>query len=677
MENNQLSDRYIGLVLDGRYEIIERIGTGGMALVYKGRDSKLERHVAIKILKDDLADDSEFRDRFQNESKAVAMLSHANIVSVYDTSKSGTSPDYIVMELIEGISLKQYMDNRGEPLSWKEALHFTMQIAKALAHAHSRGVIHRDIKPHNIMLVHDSSVKVTDFGIARFTATSRSLTKDTMGSVHYISPEQARGSEIDKRTDIYSLGVVLYEILTGRLPFEAETSIATAIQHFTSTPLAPRDINPEIPKGLEAIVMRMMNPDLSKRYPSAEVLMEDLETFRRQPETEFDYVTFTSPELEAELNANGDEPMTNNSKRNGVNKTRGRTGRKDFDYTAEAKKARRNAWLTGLFLIIVALIGLSIFLWNYIFKDMFSDSITIVVPDWTNLMYEDIYNDPQYNGYFTFSRKEEDSDEILPGHVISQSPPAERTKVRTNKEIEVVLTVSVGPKTITLRDYHNVDYRAATSELRQLGLIVAEPIFELSDSVTDSYVIRTAPDADTIRHPGDTVTLYVSKGAQIKFKTVPNVVGRALIDAQGIIENQNLTVGDIKTAESEEPYGTVLEQSISQNEEVEEHTRINLTISDGTLGENAGTPNPDLPDDPEIDPDVTPPPYDPDDYYDPEGLGTAQPAATYSPTATPPAGSEVSGASPSPGGTSPADTAEPGADAQPPVVVSPEGDPLI
>ncbi|MFI3251090.1 MAG: protein kinase, partial [Eubacteriales bacterium] len=282
-------DQYIGKLLDNRYEILERIGVGGMAMVYKARCHRLNRLVAIKILRDDLAQDAEFRRRFHDESKAVAQLSHANIVAVHDVSRSSDS-EYIVMELIDGITLKQYIKKNGNILNWRESLHFIIQITKALGHAHSRGIIHRDIKPHNIMVLKDGSVKVADFGIARLAGGSNStLTQEALGSVHYISPEQARGSHIDQRSDLYSTGVVLYEMTTGRLPFEGDSAVSVAIQHINSIPLSPREINPSLPEALETITMRAMAPNPDNRYSSAEEMLESLEEFRKNPEVNFDY----------------------------------------------------------------------------------------------------------------------------------------------------------------------------------------------------------------------------------------------------------------------------------------------------------------------------------------------------------------------------------------------------
>ncbi len=281
------NDKYIGRLLDNRYEILEVIGTGGMAVVYKARCHRLNRFVAIKILKDDLSQDEEFRRRFHAESQAVAMLSHPNIMSVYDVSTTDEA-DYIVMELIDGITLKQYMEKKGV-LNWKETLHFGMQIAKALEHAHSRGIVHRDIKPHNVMVLKNGSVKVTDFGIARIMSKSNTLTKEALGSVHYISPEQAKGGRVDARSDLYSLGVVMYEMMTGRPPYDGESPVSVAIQHINGTPPMPSMLNPNLPGGLEQIIMKAMEKDPAKRYANATQMLYDLEEFRKNPSILFDF----------------------------------------------------------------------------------------------------------------------------------------------------------------------------------------------------------------------------------------------------------------------------------------------------------------------------------------------------------------------------------------------------
>ena len=280
-------DKYIGKMLDNRYEILEVIGRGGMAVVYKAKCHRLNRFVAVKILKEELAQDEEFRQRFRDESQAVAMLSHPNIVSVYDVSRSG-DVEYIVMELIDGITLKDYLE-RQSPLGWKETTFFALQIAKALEHAHSRGIIHRDIKPQNIMVLRDGTVKVADFGIARQAASTNTYNlREAIGSVHYVSPEQARGSHIDNRSDLYSLGVVMYEMLTGRLPFVGDTPLEVALQHINSVPLPPSDYVPNIPKTLEHIVMKAMAPVPADRYNNATELIQDIERFRNDPHYQVD-----------------------------------------------------------------------------------------------------------------------------------------------------------------------------------------------------------------------------------------------------------------------------------------------------------------------------------------------------------------------------------------------------
>ncbi len=290
-------DQYIGRLLDNRYEILEVIGVGGMAVVYKARCHRLNRLVAIKILKDEFAGDEEFRRRFHAEGEAVAMLSHPNIVQVYDVSSSDNA-NYIVMELIDGISLKQYMEKKGV-LNWKETLHFAMQIAKGLEHAHSRGIVHRDIKPHNVMVLKNGSVKVMDFGIARVMNKSNTLTKEALGSVHYISPEQAKGGHTDNRSDIYSLSVVMYEMMTGRPPYDGESAVAVAIQHINGGAPMPSTLNPNIPGGLEQIIMKGMALDVRDRYASATEMLQDMEEFRKNPAILFDYHSVLGDETRA------------------------------------------------------------------------------------------------------------------------------------------------------------------------------------------------------------------------------------------------------------------------------------------------------------------------------------------------------------------------------------------
>ncbi len=279
-------DKYTGKRLDGRYEIHEVIGVGGMAVVYRAYDSIDDRTVAVKILKDEFSQNEEFLRRFRNESKAIAVLSHPNIVKVYDVS-IGDRIQYIVEEYIDGITLKEYLDQQKQ-IKWKEAIHFVVQILRALEHAHGKGIVHRDIKPQNIMLLQDGTIKVTDFGIARFShSETRTMTDKAIGSVHYIAPEQARGDYTDEKTDIYSVGVMLYEMLTGRLPFEADNAVSVAIMQLQTDPKPPREIDPSIPEGLEEITLRAMQKDPERRYQSAAEMLRDIEEFRRNPARAF------------------------------------------------------------------------------------------------------------------------------------------------------------------------------------------------------------------------------------------------------------------------------------------------------------------------------------------------------------------------------------------------------
>ena len=312
-------DKYIGRLLDNRYEILEVIGTGGMAVVYKARCHRLNRLVAVKILKDDNLGDEDFRRRFHAESQAVAMLSHPNIVSVYDVSTS-IMADYIVMELIEGISLKEYMETRGT-LNWKETLHFGIQIAKALEHAHSRGIVHRDIKPHNVMVLKNGSVKVTDFGIARMMSKGNTLTKEALGSVHYISPEQAKGGRVDTRSDIYSLGVVMYEMMTGRPPYDGDSPVSVAIQHINGGAAMPSTLNPNIPGGLEQIIMKAMALEIDDRYTTATQMLQDMDEFRKDPGILFDY---NVPPIDAVIRMSKPIPMPVNPPKTTAQKVAGK-----------------------------------------------------------------------------------------------------------------------------------------------------------------------------------------------------------------------------------------------------------------------------------------------------------------------------------------------------------------
>jgi serine/threonine-protein kinase len=573
------TDKYIGMMLDNRYEILEQVGAGGMAVVYKARCHRLNRLVAVKILREEYAKDDDFRRRFHAESQAVAMLSHPNIVAVYDVNKT-REIEYLVMELIDGITLKQYMSRRGE-LNWREALHFTTQIVRALDHAHSRGIIHRDIKPHNIMVLRDGSVKVADFGIARFAASQNMLTQEALGSVHYISPEQAKGSHIDARSDIYSVGVVLYEMLTGRLPFEGDSAISVAIQHINSMPLSPREVVATIPVGLEEITMKAMASDLSKRYLSANEMYRDLEEFRKNPGIVFDYNLNeyeVAPESEKEptkklpaVDAGRHIPKPGESEDGAFRKRDPMTGKNRRSST------RSFAMVFAVLAVLVFVGGLFFFLWNVIKPIIYPESLSVVVPSFVGQMYDDVYNDPAYEDFTLEKNSEGKYDSSPAGTILDQRPSAGRN---VKKGDTIVLTVSLGEKSVVLKDYNNFEYRNAESDLKKLGITVNIE-HETNDEIVKDNVIRTDPPAGSSLAEGEGVTLYVSNGPDVVKVPMPDLIGRNSDDAKKAIEDAKLVVGDIQEAKSQKPKGEVIYQSVQAGIEVDEGTSISLQISSG------------------------------------------------------------------------------------------------
>ena len=566
-------DQYIGKMLDDRYEILELIGSGGMANVYKARCHRLNRLVAIKILKSDLADNADFRRRFHDESQAVAQLSHANIVSVYDVS---TNPDreYIVMELIDGITLKQYMERRGR-MDWRESLHFITQIMRGLSHAHSRGIIHRDIKPQNIMVLRDGSVKVADFGIACLANQGQTLTQEALGSVHYISPEQARGDRIDARSDIYSAGVVLYEMLTGRLPFEGDSAVSVAIQHLSSVPLAPRDIDPSIPEPLELICMKAMNSDPNKRYASADAMIEDLEKFRRDPSVDMDYIRqeLTAPAADTEPTM----PIPTAQVASAVKK---HTGELRREREAEEEPPRRDkksiAIIAGIFAAAVLLVVL---LFKLILGDFgpAGSNKSYPVPDIRGKTVEEAQEMEGVKDIFLIEvQGTRTTEEYQPGQIVEQDPAAGRTR-KSNLVIQVY--VAAEPEKVPMKDLVGMEYRQARVLLTDMGLdlkITTETVS--SDKYGADAVIDTVPAADEPLVAGQTVILRVSTGPETV--TVPTFTGQDIANAVQNAQDLGLTVGEITyDTFSFAPQGQVIEQSIKPTSEVPGGTKISFTVS--------------------------------------------------------------------------------------------------
>lgn len=555
------NDKYIGKMLDDRYEIREIIGEGGMAIVYRALDHRLNRDVAVKIMRDEMAVDEEFRRRFCTESHAVAMLSHPNIVAVYDVSHND-NVEYIVMELVDGITLKQYMERKGM-VAWKEVVHFTKQISKALAHAHERGIIHRDIKPQNIMLLRDGTIKVGDFGIAALENEVYENNGEAIGSIHYIAPEQARGECPDARSDIYSLGVMMYEMLTGGLPFTGNTLGEIAVQHMNAKPVPPHEKNPEIPLELERITLKAMNAELSERYQSANALLSDLEAFIHTPVTiEGDGADYENPDV---------KPV-----------------RSSTELSRERYKLRRRrsgvvSFMSGTFGLLVLAVALFAFLWNFWLKDVFSPAERIALPNFEGCNYESIINNTELNSMYKFNVIYISDDSVEPGIVILQSPAAGRSMMVTPSGIEVDLTVNAGVSLTSVPDVLNTDYRDAMRNLRAEGFNV-EIENAASDSYTKDYVIATSPVAGEQLSSGSIVYITVSAGPEIQYVSMPNLVGSTEDSAISRIESSNLSYGGSDRVVSDYEAGTVIDQSISSSESVAEHTKVYLTVSSGPQG---------------------------------------------------------------------------------------------
>ena len=588
-------DQYIGKLLDNRYEILEIIGTGGMARVYKARCHRLNRLVAIKILREDLAQDAEFRRRFHDESQAVAMLSHPNIVAVYDVSRS-SDLEYIVMELIDGITLKQYMQKKGNKLNWREALHFITQIVKALGHAHSRGIIHRDIKPHNIMVLRDGSVKVA----ARVASGGHStLTQEALGSVHYISPEQARGSHIDARSDLYSAGVVLYEMITGRLPFEGDTPVSVAIQHINSIPLSPRELDPTIPEALEAITMKAMAPNPDNRYPSADAMLADLEEFRKNPSINFDYDVSEFVPEEPEEGAMTQIRTPHTPVRSRVPEPEPRRRRyeepEEEEEELENRPRRRDRrrggtnWpiIAAIVVILAFVAGLFYFMYQFFISSILMPSPDYTIPKLTGYTYEEVLQDPELRQEFNIVVGQTVESEEAAGTILRQDPAAGSTVKSNNAEITV--TVSGGPEVIQMIDVTNQEYLKALATLRDMGLSVEAPEYQFDDEVPANYIISYTPAEGTELKAGDSVHLVVSKGPEASKVTLISFADMAQSDAESRIRLMNLEVGEIEHVSSETvPEGKVVEQWPEAGTEVEEGSKVNLTVS-------TGPENPDIP----------------------------------------------------------------------------------
>ncbi len=557
------------LVLEDRYELTEIIGEGGMAVVYKALDRRLNRYVAVKIMRPEMAQQEEFRQRFFAESHAVAMLSSPNIVAVYDVSHS-TEIEYIVMELVDGITLKQYMKRKG-PIPWREAVYFAKQIARALAHAHSKGVVHRDIKPQNMMLLRDGTLKVGDFGIAALENEISEEQGTAVGSIHYIAPEQIRGESPDGRSDLYSLGVVMYEMLTGQKPYTGDTVGEIAVKHLNTAPVPPSQLVADLPPELEHIILKAMNPEIQARYQTAEELIRDLDHFA---------VTQTQQEDEAEADSLETPSVVPVRSISEMSKEK---------YRRRRKRSARVTFLSGTFGVLLVILGLFVFLLQFFFKDYFPDKGTedrssghMMMPNFQGMSVDAILKDPQ-NSVFSFEiiyLNSSGTEEFDPSdYTVERQDPNSGTRVSLKKGgTPVRLYVSTG--VVQVPNVYNMDYREATAILRVSGYYV-EIIDEISDSVPRNYVIDMTPAAGTPLEKGDWVYLTVSAGPEIEYVSIPNLVGLSEVAAIEKIEQNELSYGGSEYVTSDLPVGTVIGQSEDSYNLLPAHSKIILRVSTG------------------------------------------------------------------------------------------------
>ncbi|MBQ9914754.1 MAG: Stk1 family PASTA domain-containing Ser/Thr kinase [Clostridia bacterium] len=561
-----------GTIIGNRYEIVETIGKGGMAIVYKAKCLVLNRYVALKVLRPEFREDKEFINRFKVEAQSAGRLSQSNIVSIYDVCQEDDL-DYIVMEYVEGVTLKQYLEAKGA-IPWREAVDYAAQICAGLDHAHRNGIIHKDIKPHNIMITREGTLKITDFGIAKVMSSSTISTGNvaTMGSVHYFSPEQARGGYTDHKTDIYSLGVVLYEMVTGKLPFQGDTAIAIAMQHIEKTPEAPTELNPDVPKSLENVIFRAMCKEQSLRYDSVTQMLVDLKK------------VYTGNMVDYSDLASGATTITPI-----ISDGKGKNVPDDLLGTKRKKKVNKKDLIgviagsvTGLLLVAL------LFLFGFHLAGG-GGSGKLELPDFTNKTVEEAEAMVVNSNLQIVIDKEEKSETVASGKIISQEPKAGE-KVKEDATVKVV--VSAGGTDFPMPDLVNRHESDAQNILKEKKLnfsIVPEP----SETIPEEYVVRQEPVSGTYVDAATTVVIYVSAGKEDATVEVPNLLGLTEEEAKAELLDAGLTWGKIEEMESTKAKGTVISQSIRAKVEVKEQTSIDLRISSGKKdAEATKTPKP-------------------------------------------------------------------------------------
>ena len=588
-------DKLIGKRLDGRYLIQSLVGVGGMANVYRGVDEKTGNAIAVKVLKEEFLDNEELVRRFKNESKAISILDHPNIVKVYDVSVTDRL-QYIVMEYVDGITLKEYLKQRGGALTWKETVHFATQVLGALQHAHSKGIIHRDVKPQNIMLLADGSIKMMDFGIARFSrAQSQTVSDKAIGSVHYISPEQAKGDKTDARTDLYSVGVMLYEMLSGRLPFDGDGAVSIAIMQISDKAKPLAQVAPNVPEGLRQITEKAMEKDPAKRYQSAQEMLDAIEKFKHNPSVRFEYEyrnTQDNPEKSinrvvnnAKAGAKGSNIRTGDARRVGTsNPGRSKSGKK-------ARKDKKPFSLLPIFfgMAVAFVIGAAILIY-LIFTNssnlLFSNRADVTIINFVGMTLDE-YRASEYNTLLKLQEAEEYNSTYPAGTIIRQNPKAGRTVKEGQK---ITLTVSLGTQYVTIPETKNMVAEDAEQTLKDMGLNVLQKPMQ-DNTVANGAVIYTSPAAGETVEGDSTVILYVSRAVISNTNYVPSVTGKTLEDAKNDLKVLNFSVRTIEQA-STEPAGTVLSQSPAAGTEAKVTTIVTLVVSTGVPETPAETPAP-------------------------------------------------------------------------------------